>query len=624
MNDGPNPAEVRELPQVTSIDLALSGGGFRATLFHLGVIGFLRDRGLLRRVKIICSVSGGSILAAHLLMYWDEYVSGDDGAFENRVRHLVNSIRTRDVSGNVLKKSGDRILRLLPPDSELLVSEYRELLASDGCEITRWDDLDGKQGLPKLHILATHLNTGRAGAFSANGFRIPTVSAGQRHATEINAFAAFAGAQKIGHQEIARAVAASSAFPPAFSPIRLIPEDPTQVLTDGGVYDNSGVIYLKDLYVSEGLTKTKDRMVIVSDAGREFPTKLGRRYESFQALTMRVTDTQRDRIADADSNAAKAFFDSCGIPNLRLSIHEVVKHFPEWHSNHSVKVQELLGMIRTELDTFSEEEVFVLYRHGYLVTQNAFAEFCHETPGAQFMRTGVPWTPVDPAKSPGAVDQKDPGGIAKADLREIEKDDLERRLEESHINQKPAMLLAIVPRWILVWLLRSPPFWLCVFACVCLCVGYYSDVWKWPTFNPPVVAIGALEITSIEPYDSEGWAARTPTLTPVLTSPESKFVYTMTTSPIGSLTSGRPHAAAVAHLQPAGLLSSAEVYLFLEQQASTSDVKRVVLEEVAPRKLKVPAGVASDRLRGVIVSRTEIKMLQATVRQELAIELEAP
>ena len=34
-----------ELPQVKSIDLALSGGGFRATLFHLGVIAFLYDRG---------------------------------------------------------------------------------------------------------------------------------------------------------------------------------------------------------------------------------------------------------------------------------------------------------------------------------------------------------------------------------------------------------------------------------------------------------------------------------------------------------------------------------------------------------------------------------------------------
>lgn len=48
------------------IGLALSGGGFRATLFHLGVIRFLYERGLLPKVRIICSVSGGSILAAHL------------------------------------------------------------------------------------------------------------------------------------------------------------------------------------------------------------------------------------------------------------------------------------------------------------------------------------------------------------------------------------------------------------------------------------------------------------------------------------------------------------------------------------------------------------------------------
>ena len=314
------------------------------------------------------------------------------------------------------------------------------------------------------------------------------------------------------------------------------------------MYDNSGVIYLKDLYVSEGLTKTKDRMVIVSDAGREFPTKLGRRYESFLALTMRVTDTQRDRIADADSKGAKAFFDSCGIPNLKLSIHDVVKHFPERHSNHSVKVQELLGMIRTELDTFSAEEVFVLYRHGYLVTQNAFAEFCDKTPCAKFNRTGVPWTPVDPPKSPGAVDPQDPGGIVKSDLREIEKDDLERRLEESHVNQKPAMLLALLPRWLLVWLLRWPATWLLLFACACICAGYYGGIWKWPALNPPVVAIGALEIATIEPVRFRGLGGALPTLTPVLTSPESQFVYTMTTSPIGSLTSGRPHVEAVAHL----------------------------------------------------------------------------
>ena len=32
------------------IGLALSGGGFRASLYHLGLVRFLRDAGLLSRV----------------------------------------------------------------------------------------------------------------------------------------------------------------------------------------------------------------------------------------------------------------------------------------------------------------------------------------------------------------------------------------------------------------------------------------------------------------------------------------------------------------------------------------------------------------------------------------------
>jgi predicted acylesterase/phospholipase RssA len=62
----------------TAIDLALSGGGFRATLFHLGLIAYLRRAHLLRKVRIICSVSGGSIAAAHLVAHWKEYCGTED------------------------------------------------------------------------------------------------------------------------------------------------------------------------------------------------------------------------------------------------------------------------------------------------------------------------------------------------------------------------------------------------------------------------------------------------------------------------------------------------------------------------------------------------------------------
>ena len=42
--------------------LALSGGGFRAVLYHLGLVRFLRDAGILSRVTHISSVSGGSVI----------------------------------------------------------------------------------------------------------------------------------------------------------------------------------------------------------------------------------------------------------------------------------------------------------------------------------------------------------------------------------------------------------------------------------------------------------------------------------------------------------------------------------------------------------------------------------
>ncbi|MCC7244227.1 MAG: patatin-like phospholipase family protein, partial [Saprospiraceae bacterium] len=46
------------------LGLALSGGGFRAALFHIGVLARLAEQDLLRNVEVISCVSGGSILGA--------------------------------------------------------------------------------------------------------------------------------------------------------------------------------------------------------------------------------------------------------------------------------------------------------------------------------------------------------------------------------------------------------------------------------------------------------------------------------------------------------------------------------------------------------------------------------
>src|SRR5438477_323991 len=72
------------------IGLALSGGGFRASLYHLGLVRFLRDAGLLPRVTHVTSVSGGSVLAAHLALNWDRY-AGSPGEFDAAAAEVLAS-----------------------------------------------------------------------------------------------------------------------------------------------------------------------------------------------------------------------------------------------------------------------------------------------------------------------------------------------------------------------------------------------------------------------------------------------------------------------------------------------------------------------------------------------------
>jgi predicted acylesterase/phospholipase RssA len=176
------------------------------------------------------------------------------------------------------------------------------------------------------------------------GFVIPLADKQTRHAEEIAALITFATLNDIGHQKIARAVAASSAFPPVFSPIPLAEKKSVHALTDGGVYDNSGVTYLEYLYDQKSKKgNVKSRLVIASDAGADFPTDLGGRYDTITDLGLRVIDTQRNRIAEADSRKAKAYFKELGVNFMHVSIHDSIDKLPMGFENHSKKVQSRLG-----------------------------------------------------------------------------------------------------------------------------------------------------------------------------------------------------------------------------------------------------------------------------------------
>ena len=47
------------------VGLALSGGGFRASFYHIGVLARLAEADVLRHVDVLSTVSGGSIVGAH-------------------------------------------------------------------------------------------------------------------------------------------------------------------------------------------------------------------------------------------------------------------------------------------------------------------------------------------------------------------------------------------------------------------------------------------------------------------------------------------------------------------------------------------------------------------------------
>src|SRR6476620_8256519 len=137
------------------IGLALSGGGFRATLYHLGLVRFLRDADLLKQVTHITSVSGGSIMAAHLVLNWDHY-TGSAKEFDQAAAQLLAFIRL-DVRNRILRRFPLGLLLRGP--RRLLGLSNRQLTRTGWLEKQYEKHLYGDKSMfelperPQLHIL---------------------------------------------------------------------------------------------------------------------------------------------------------------------------------------------------------------------------------------------------------------------------------------------------------------------------------------------------------------------------------------------------------------------------------------------------------------------------------------
>jgi NTE family protein len=257
------------------IGLALSGGGFRAAAFHLGVFRKLEAMGLLERVDLISCVSGGSIAGAVLAAGWDDRTA----ALDRLDRYLrTRSIAVASVIAGVLDPFESRT-------DKLAESYDRDLF--DG------KTLHDLRGGPRLYLNATSMATGNLFFFVA----------GENGAAEMGDHE-LGDARDASRFSVARAVAASTSFPPVFPPLRLTrSEFPATdlveyvTLTDGGVYDNLGINPL--LRVERNCID----YAIISDAGSPFeldstPTEgsVGVLFSIIQIMMEQIRGLQFDRL----------------------------------------------------------------------------------------------------------------------------------------------------------------------------------------------------------------------------------------------------------------------------------------------------------------------------------------
>lgn len=199
----PDRAIAFERTSPDAINIALSGGGYRAMLFHVGALWRLHELGILREAAMVSSVSGGS-LAAGVLAVQQRRIATDwteptarQGQLELGSRcfkALVAEPLMRLAKVTIDWKAA---LGLLLTSSTPLANYYGDYLFGD----IRLQELNGDT---KFLFQATSLHTGSLWSFSSGSM----------------------GDAQIGYWEtttttLATAVAASSAFPPFLSPVRV-------------------------------------------------------------------------------------------------------------------------------------------------------------------------------------------------------------------------------------------------------------------------------------------------------------------------------------------------------------------------------------------------------------------
>ena len=357
------------------IALCLSGGGYRAMVFHIGVLWRLNEIGLLPEIKRFSSVSGGSITAGVLAMNWTKLQFGGDKVATNFGTEVV--VPLRRMAATRVDFSAIATGLVLPGKSvsDRVANAYRRHLFGH----TTLQDLPDDP--PRFMFNATNLETGVLMRFCKP----------------------YLGDYKIGRilnptVELADAVAASSAFPPVLSPFTLrlkgqqwvrdvgndgaldAPEYRDEIkLTDGGVYDNLGLETAWKNYTS----------VLVSDAGGILATDPDPAsdwaHQTFRVL--KVVDGQvralrkRQIVGSLAAKVRKGMY--VGVWS------DIAADFPGAVLPADVEITRQLAKIPTRLDTLDDPVQERLINWGYVACDAGLRSYYL----AEALR-GVPATPL--------------------------------------------------------------------------------------------------------------------------------------------------------------------------------------------------------------------------------------
>lgn len=420
---------------VGKVGLALSGGGFRASLYHLGVLARLAECDLLRHVAALSTVSGGSMVGAayylrvrHLLQTIEApgradfvgvveqliedfrqgtnanlrtslltdfracraILAGDDAVYAERMAAAIwSTLYSRTAHG-------DPVLARDPEMADLVIAPRN---APDGFH-PKYHNADRAAKVPALLVNATALNTGHSWQFTTQSMgESPFSIAGGVDALPRlrRSYYRDPHGEIVRSMTLSRAVAASACVPGLFAPLRLreLYEGYDVALVDGGVYDNQGALAL----LQEDCT-----VLIVSDAagqlgldpapdGGHVPPLL-RAMDIFQER-MRLASVERLRAAHAqgqltglayvhlkqDLQAAAVDWKDCEDPSrdgdqLPGGVTRNARTgYGVWKAH-----QEHLAAIRTDLDVFSDIEAAALMSSGYLAMDVAVRRLVIDVP----------------------------------------------------------------------------------------------------------------------------------------------------------------------------------------------------------------------------------------------------